>query len=548
MFQKRFPVPLKLVSRSMLLMVIGLVSANGAGASDRVSDSIFSDPDVIELGKALFWDMQVGSGNGAASACATCHYQAGADSEPRRIAASTRPDGIIGSLGVKESTFSGVRIDADGWAYDKDDMVEYGQFLITDRQAPPSVESEFEHNFWDGRANNCFNGVDPGGKSGHRGLYKRASDSGDVVPATFMLCDASQASQAVGPPNNHVEMAALGRTFPELGFKMLRVKPLAMQTGDLADELSDTPGGHYETMIEQAFGDELSEFIGSEPVPGVPEVRVSDDYGTRKLVAPSLTEQNFSLFWGLSIMAYELSLESLDHVKKPTRAQEESFKEMRCEGCHLTDGTSAAHTFTGKNGKAFISTGVSDKSVDPGVVDHFVGEDTFEGNFKSTHLFNLPLTAPYFHDGSAADLSEMLDFYIRGGNRVSQDVKLKKLDDVTERDKANVIAMLEGLTDPRIAEGSGPYAHPSLKLDLGDGTFFWMHASDAPNADPEAPGLSYGPTEYHPEATKGAVPVPEPHRQFAIGVLILVVAASAATRSRPFGDLRARGDFGSEGL
>ncbi|MEZ7979556.1 MAG: hypothetical protein QMC74_07655 [Myxococcota bacterium] len=156
----------------------------------------------------------------------------------------------------------------------------------------------------------------------------------------------------------------------------------------------------------------------------------------------------------------------------------------------MSDGTSAAHVFTGKNGKAFISTGVSDQSVDPGIVDEFVGEDTFEGNSKTTHLFNLPLTAPYFHDGSAADLSEMLDFYIRGGNRVDQKFKIKKLKKrIKKGDKANVIAMLEGLTDPRIAEGSGPYAHPSLQLFLDDGSFFWMDASD----DPEAPGLRSDP-------------------------------------------------------
>jgi hypothetical protein len=268
-----------------------------------------------------------------------------------------------------------------------------------------------------------------------------------------------------------------------------------MQTGDLADDLFGTGVGEYEAMINDAFGSSLGEFIGTESVAGVPEIRVTDSEGIQTLVAPSLTEQNFSLFWGLSVMAYELTLESLGHTKKPTRAQLKSFDRMRCDSCHMEDGTSAAHVFTGKNGKAFISTGVSDQSVDPGVVDEFVGRDTFEGNFKTTHLFNLPLTAPYFHDGSAADLSEMLDFYIRGGNRVDQDVKIKKLKKrIKKRDKANVIAMMERLTDPRIAKGSGPHAHPSLQLFLDDGSFFWMHASDDPEADPEAPGLSYGAT------------------------------------------------------
>ncbi|MDE0886253.1 MAG: hypothetical protein OSB70_12055 [Myxococcota bacterium] len=487
---------LKWVCGSALVLLVGLLTAQGAEAKDRVPNSIFSDPAVVELGKALFWDMQVGSGNGAQSACATCHYQAGADSETRRVVSSTRSDGIIGSLGVRESQFRGISLLEKGVASATDDTSKPLDFLITGRQAPPTVESEFTHNFWDGRANNCFNGVDPGGQEGQRGLHQWSKDGGGIVPTTFLLCDASQASQAVGPPNSDVEMAARGRTFPELGYKMLRVKPLAMQTGDLADELSTTTAGHYDTMINDAFGDVLGEFIGDEAVAGVPEIRVTDSNGNRTLVEPSLTEQNFSLFWGLSVMAYELTLESYAHVQKPTRAQKKSFKRMRCDSCHLTDGTSAAHVFTGKNGKSFISTGVADASIDPGVVDDFVGRDPFEGNFKTAHLFNLPLTAPYFHDGSAADLSEMLDFYIRGGNRVDQKVKIKNLKGrMKKRDKANVIAMLEGLTDPRIAKGSGPYAHPSLQLFLDDGSYFWMHASDDPEADSKTPGLSYGETK-----------------------------------------------------
>ena len=228
------PTKSKLIFASALMLVVGFLTAQAAQAKDSVSlfglfekigttttahkdsvpNSIFSDPEVIELGKALFWDMQVGSGNGAAMACASCHYQAGADSEARRVASSVRPDGIVGSLGVQDSLFNGVSITtATGRANSKDDMSVPLEFFITDRQAPPTVESEFEHNFWDGRANNCFNGVDPGGKKGQRGLYQRDSD-GNVVPTTFRLCDASQASQAVGPPNSHVEMAAAGRTFP----------------------------------------------------------------------------------------------------------------------------------------------------------------------------------------------------------------------------------------------------------------------------------------------------------------------------------------------
>ena len=151
------PTKSKLIFASALMLVVGFLTAQAAQAKDSVSlfglfekigttttahkdsvpNSIFSDPEVIELGKALFWDMQVGSGNGAAMACASCHYQAGADSEARRVASSVRPDGIVGSLGVQDSLFNGVSITtATGRANSKDDMSVPLEFFITDRQAP----------------------------------------------------------------------------------------------------------------------------------------------------------------------------------------------------------------------------------------------------------------------------------------------------------------------------------------------------------------------------------------------------------------------------
>ena len=45
------------------------------------------------LGKALYWDKQIGSGNGGNYACASCHYSAGADSQKDRVVAGTIPAG-----------------------------------------------------------------------------------------------------------------------------------------------------------------------------------------------------------------------------------------------------------------------------------------------------------------------------------------------------------------------------------------------------------------------------------------------------------------------
>ncbi len=40
------------------------------------------------------------------------------------------------------------------------------------------------------------------------------------------IADAALASQAVGPPLNPTEMSAIGRTFPDLGYKLLRQRVL----------------------------------------------------------------------------------------------------------------------------------------------------------------------------------------------------------------------------------------------------------------------------------------------------------------------------------
>ncbi|MGC6448635.1 MAG: hypothetical protein ACON5J_19565, partial [Rubripirellula sp.] len=59
-------------------------------------------------------------------------------------------------------------------------------------------------------------------------------------------------------------------------------------------------------------------------------------------------------------------------------------------------------------------------------------------------------------------------------------------------EQALVIEMMKRLTDPRIAGGTGPFTHPSLKLPLADGTFIQMRATDDPIALADAnPGLSY---------------------------------------------------------
>ncbi|MEC8473274.1 MAG: hypothetical protein VXZ38_01370, partial [Planctomycetota bacterium] len=424
-----------------------------------------------------------------------------ADSHPMRIEAGRLPNGINGSLGVASTPFIATTAvtEADGTlcALPADQFGPAGALQITGRNAPPAVDSNSIHNFWDGRANFVFNGLDPTGEV-RPGLYT------ETGMKSVMILESSQASQAVGPVNSDVEMAAVGRTFLDVGFKMCHVVPLCTQTGDIVEQVKAdgnfVPGGYLQ-MIRDAFGaGPLAVFVSDLPAPGLTVKVCVDGAAAPELCPCTITEANFALFFGLAVQAYEQTL-STQPAQQPTRAMKRAFKEMRCDKCHYEDGRS--HAVTGDVGnRPFSVTGVAPLAVDPGATvanlnlnSPFPNDEAEAdaGFFKSTHLFNLPLTAPYFHDGSAATIKEMLDFYVRGGNHDLPDLNSHiRVLDATPAEQQLVIEMMEILTDPRIAAGTGPYAHPSLKLPLADGTFVEMRATDDPVALAEAnPGLSY---------------------------------------------------------
>jgi cytochrome c peroxidase len=179
---------------------------------------------------------------------------------------------------------------------------------VEPRNTPTVINAIFNfRNFWDGRANNVFNGRNPfGPRDPSAGIDPLnsvlvADSKGNLVPMPISIPDASLASQAVGPPGSDLEMSCRGRVFEEIGQKMLRVNPLQGQTVDPTDSVlgpyrnnGDGQGLNtsYQKLIQKAFA---SQFWSSN--------RLSPD-GYQQI------EKNFSLFWGLSIMLYESTLVS----------------------------------------------------------------------------------------------------------------------------------------------------------------------------------------------------------------------------------------------
>ncbi|MGF1731349.1 cytochrome c peroxidase [Photobacterium kasasachensis] len=342
---------------------------------------------------------------------------------------------------------------------------------VEPRNTPTVINAVYNfRNFWDGRANNIFNGVDPFGPHNEDAYvlyYDRKH--GKTVPKKTHLINSSLASQAVGPPGSNFEMTCDGKPFKAMAKKLLRLKPLGLQEVHPNDSalgyLSAYPAKglktDYRTLIRDAFHEEF----WMSP-------RHDEDGYTQ-------IEHNFSLFWGLAIQMYESTLVSLGHSKfekgedlTPLELQgAQIFSSFggpnagRCIGCHggpafsqatlhLTGNTDAVIT-QGPVGPTFAQAvrdrGFMNIGVRPTVDDLGLGglsnfgyplsftrqaqngetpdgelisgpvdpsaRTAIDGAFKIPLLHNIELTGPFMHNGSLATLEEVIDFYFRGGNR-----------------------------------------------------------------------------------------------------------------------------------
>jgi cytochrome c peroxidase len=339
----------------------------------NLTDFVYNKQALIALGKALFWDMQVGSDG--VQACASCHFNAGADSRSKnqispgllRALADTNlnPDNtfkngkgpnyqlkatdfpfhklkdplnrnstvssdtndVESSQGVFLKEFVRKSLGCDEvTGYLKDDVFQVGGVntrRVEPRHTPTVINAVFNlRNFWDGRAQHIFNGVNNKGDfDPNAHLYKSPADlTSPPLVAKVRLDKSSLASQATAPPVNDKEMSAQGRTFRKIGKRLVNCRPLAKQLVHLQDSVlgtmsaSPSPGltkTTYFQMIREAF---LPQWWFSNYL-----IQVNAD-GTESVVSPpapgadtyTLMEYNFSLFFGLAVQAYEATLVSDD--------------------------------------------------------------------------------------------------------------------------------------------------------------------------------------------------------------------------------------------
>ncbi|NOT13693.1 MAG: cytochrome-c peroxidase [Methylococcaceae bacterium] len=234
----------------------------------------------------------------------------------------------------------------------------YSVRQVAPRNTPPVINAVYNfRNFWDGRANNVFNGLDPFGLRRFADPASTPADEiyvkdpkGKLTKKRIAIYNASLASQAVGPALSDVEMSCAGKSFAELGKKILTLKPLSNQKVDPTDRVLGPyakPGlglqanYTYKLLIQAAFNNNYWD---------VPD--------TQKINKYTLMENNFSLFWGLAVQAYESTLVS--NNSRFDQAQEDPingrdkltdqekngmnlfFNQGKCIACHLGPEFTAA--------------------------------------------------------------------------------------------------------------------------------------------------------------------------------------------------------------
>lgn len=332
----------------------------------------------VQLGKALFWDAQAGSDG---KSCGSCHFAAGADPRIKNqlnpglrandkgfgltITAEGRAEGlrdpgfgpnyvlnaadfplrlladqeepnynkrillrdtndVVSSQGVLRWRFDGITPGAarDAGTPLPDEVFHVGGInvrRVEPRNTPTMINSVFNHeNFWDGRAQADFNGVNPFGALDDDAKILVVQD-GAVTERRVLIPFSSLASQAVGPPTNIDEMSYEARLFPDVGKKLLAMRPLDTQEvhpqdsvlGSLSRAVLGQTGlttPTYADLVRAVF---LPQYWNS--------ARVVTFEGDRRTVrdaadvAPgaksyNLMEANFALFFGLAIQMYESTL------------------------------------------------------------------------------------------------------------------------------------------------------------------------------------------------------------------------------------------------
>lgn len=363
------------------------------------------------LGKALFWDEQLSSDR--TMACGTCHIFGHGGTDPRSTNA-THPglDNVFGTADDIHGSPGVVRQDALG------NQIGDAFFGVrpqsTGRRAPSVINAAYESQlFWDGRAPDTF--TDP--------------VSGLVTLPYFGALE----SQIAGPPVSDVEMSHMGRSWSAIAADIAPLSPLALADQLPANLLALVTGQTYTQLFDTEFGPG-----------GVTPQRII--FAIAAYERTLIADQSPFDLWSNGLAS-----------QSPAEQAGFALASMFCVSCH------------GDLGGSFLPVPNDFRNIGLRPLAEDAGRGGITGitadmrRFKTPGLRNVALRAPYMHNGSLASLDDVLQFYGRGGDFAPMDVEVQLIaGQLTAQNRADMVAFMNTLTDPRVQLGQAPFDRPRL--------------------------------------------------------------------------------------
>lgn len=250
------------------------------------------------------------------------------------------------------------------------------------------------------------------------------------------------------------------RTF--LGFQGhqgRRNSPTIINSGYLSTQFWD---GRAKTLEEQALGPIQSPEEMNSTLEGlVAELSAIPGYVQKfeQVFGPdSITPENIAK----AIAAFERTIVMNDSpFDKYLAGDASALSEEAKRGLDLFMGKAGCvncHNGPSLTDNNFHNVGiVNDPAVDRGRAE-FTGNPEDTDKFKTPGLRGVSYTAPYMHDGSLKTLEEVVDFFNNGGGEHPKKSPLLKPLNLTEQEKADLVAFLEALsgTLPMVEEPTLP--------------------------------------------------------------------------------------------
>ena len=421
------------------------------GLLDGSSPIIINKEKAIILGKALFWDTNVGSDG---MACGSCHFHAGADS---RVKNQLSPGGKstaeidkvfsqsisgqqLGSnytlknndfpfhqredpvsklspvtfnsntVTSSSGTFSGEFNAVNKTGASDDDcsrnadsifhVANTGTRRVESRNTPTVINSIFNHrNFWDGRANNIFNGSSSwGDRDPDAGVWVKVSRR-KVSKQALHLINSSLASLAIAPPLSETEMGCRDRTFSDIGRKLLSRPPLENQKVHWNDSVLGNLSLSTNNKLQPGLNTTYSQLVKQSFNKKYWSYRRRGSFGSPFTgLAYKQIEANFAMFYGLSIQMYLSTLVSDDTpFDRSTRNTEGLPIDLSASALKGLDELRNSHCLLCHIGPTFTSASVTTNAEQVKLQPEAFGNEKFtistSANVITRHAANNALTS-----------------------------------------------------------------------------------------------------------------------------------------------------------